>query len=479
MTISDGTVAAKGAIREAGSCGMCVALAAMLETPPWLLSGAMNSARAHETWCHRRAVYQMYNGSKMPDKKFIDEMVKAHNEYRATHQAPPLKHAQDLTDYAQKWADHLVATNSFNHSPCDLKGQRLGENIAMKYDSSMTEYTGQDCTDQWYSEVAKHTFGGSNGSSGTGHFSQVVWKGSKEVGVGKAQDKSGKYIVVASYRPAGNMMGDYAENVLPPRDGKIRLPVQKDKEVKPFSGRFEEGRRGGGEQGATGGTEKKTVKTTTRTEGGVTKTIVEETVIKPDGSKVTTTRETTTTAGSTSFKSTKDGKSKQGHSSSSDEDTKKKPQKMSDFIDEAVKVHNDLRAKHGTGKLKHAKDLSAFAQKWAEHLASKDLFEHSDCMLDGERLGENVCCKWSSAGADYTGREACEQWYSEISKHDFSSEPRSLGSGHFTQMVWNGSKEMGIGKAKTSKGKCIVVANYRPAGNIVGHFVENVPPLKK
>ncbi|KAH3797004.1 hypothetical protein DPMN_150580 [Dreissena polymorpha] len=61
MTISDGTVAAKGAIREAGSCGMCVALAAMLETPPWLLSGAMNSARAHETWCHRRAVYQMYN----------------------------------------------------------------------------------------------------------------------------------------------------------------------------------------------------------------------------------------------------------------------------------------------------------------------------------------------------------------------------------------------------------------------------------
>lgn len=36
--------------------------------------------------------------------------------------------------------------------------------------------------------------------------------------------------------------------------------------MKPFSGRFEEGRRGG-ELGATGGTEKKTVKTTTRTEG--------------------------------------------------------------------------------------------------------------------------------------------------------------------------------------------------------------------
>ena len=52
-------------------------------------------------------------------------------------------------------------------------------------------------------------------------------------------------------------------------------------------------------------------------------------------------------------------------------------------------------------------------------------------------------------------------------------------AGHFTQMVWKGSKEMGIGKAKTSGNKCIVVASYRPAGNIVGHFMENVAPLKK
>ena len=45
-------------------------------------------------------------------------------------------------------------------------------------------------------------------------------------------------------------------------------------------------------------------------------------------------------------------------------------------------------------------------------------------------------------------------------------------------MVWKGSKEMGIGKAKTSGGKAIVVASYRPAGNFVGKFMENVAPLK-
>ena len=54
-----------------------------------------------------------------------------------------------------------------------------------------------------------------------------MWKGSKEIGVGKAQGRDGKTIVVASYRPAGNMAGRFAENVLPPKDGKIILPVQK------------------------------------------------------------------------------------------------------------------------------------------------------------------------------------------------------------------------------------------------------------
>ena len=55
----------------------------------------------------------------------------------------------------------------------------------------------------------------------------MVWKGSKEIGVGKAQSRDGKTIVVASYRPAGNMVGSFRDNVLPPKDGKILLPVQK------------------------------------------------------------------------------------------------------------------------------------------------------------------------------------------------------------------------------------------------------------
>ena len=69
--------------------------------------------------------------------------------------------------------------------------------------------------DNWYKEVNQHEFGKSSGSPGTGHFTQVVWAGSKTLGVGLAM-KEGKVIVVANYDPPGNYVGKYRENVPPP-----------------------------------------------------------------------------------------------------------------------------------------------------------------------------------------------------------------------------------------------------------------------
>ncbi|XP_052219904.1 Golgi-associated plant pathogenesis-related protein 1-like isoform X1 [Dreissena polymorpha] len=220
----------------------------------------------------------------MSNSKFIEELIKAHNEYRAKHQASPLKHAQDLSDYAQNWANHLIATNSFEHSNCDRKGQRLGENIASKWSSSPTDYTGQEPTDAWYSEIAKYDFNEASFKHGTGHFTQVVWKGSQEIGAARATDGKGKWIAVASYRPAGNMMGDFARNVLPPKDGKIIIPAKKVPEMTDNARNTQH--HGGGEGRQT--------KSYTRTKDGVTTTYVEETIVNPDGSRTTKTHTTTT-----------------------------------------------------------------------------------------------------------------------------------------------------------------------------------------
>ncbi|KAI8771250.1 Golgi-associated plant pathogenesis-related protein 1, partial [Biomphalaria glabrata] len=47
------------------------------------------------------------------------------------------------------------------------------------------------------------------------HFTQVVWKGTTELGMGKAKSTEGNVIVVGSYRPPGNMKGAFGQNVLP------------------------------------------------------------------------------------------------------------------------------------------------------------------------------------------------------------------------------------------------------------------------
>ena len=47
-----------------------------------------------------------------------------------------------------------------------------------------------------------------------------------------------------------------------------------------------------------------------------------------------------------------------------------------------------------------------------------DRFEHSKCTVDGKRVGENIACSWSSAGADYTGKDPAIH---PNSKHRFTT----------------------------------------------------------
>ena len=53
-------------------------------------------------------------------------------------------------------------------------------------------------------------------TGGTGHFTQVVWKGSTVLGIGRAEtDMRGMKcaFIVGRYKPAGNMIGDFPANV--------------------------------------------------------------------------------------------------------------------------------------------------------------------------------------------------------------------------------------------------------------------------
>lgn len=67
--------------------------------------------------------------------------------------------------------------------------------------------------------------------------------------------------------------------------------------------------------------------------------------------------------------------------------------------------------------------------------------------------------------------------YASASGYDFQRPGFEPVTGHFTQVVWKDSKVLGIGKAEGERHglKCTyVVARYKPAGNFIGQFSENV-----
>ena len=70
-----------------------------------------------------------------------------------------------------------------------------------------------------YNEVCDpgYDFNSGTFSSGTGHFTQVVWKESTVLGMGRAEiEQRGMKCayIVGRYKPGGNMMGKFQENVL-------------------------------------------------------------------------------------------------------------------------------------------------------------------------------------------------------------------------------------------------------------------------
>ncbi|KAI4820577.1 hypothetical protein KUCAC02_028550 [Chaenocephalus aceratus] len=144
------------------------------------------------------------------------------------------------------------------------------------------------------------------------------------------------------------------------------------------------------------------------------------------------------------------------------------------FQKEFQETHNAYRAKHGAPQMTFNSEMCASAQKWADHLLSISSLKHS-----GTKDGENIYYMSSSAGSNPTGKEAVDSWYSEIKDYNWSSPGFNDNTGHFTQVVWKESSEMGVGLATDGK-TVFVVGQYRPTGNMMnpGYFEANVLQVK-
>lgn len=140
---------------------------------------------------------------------FCAEALQTHNYYRARHHAPPLRFNQELCNIAQAYAEKLAKKNSIAHSKAKFHGENMGENI---FFCSNKTATGEMASTSWYDEIKKYNFK-KDAQPGTGHFTQLVWKSTTDVGFGVVP-MAGNYYVVANYYPCGNMIGKFHENVL-------------------------------------------------------------------------------------------------------------------------------------------------------------------------------------------------------------------------------------------------------------------------
>jgi glioma pathogenesis-related protein 2 len=142
--------------------------------------------------------------------------------------------------------------------------------------------------------------------------------------------------------------------------------------------------------------------------------------------------------------------------------------------------HNTYRSKHHSPTLTASNSLHKSAQKWADYLAVKKMFEHSD----DPQVGENIYVFYGqkiTINAKTLAKNAVGFWYSEVANYNYLKPGFSDNTSHFTQVIWKNTTKLGCGVAKGTvvrQGRQVnafyVVCQYSPAGNSFKQFAANV-----
>lgn len=156
---------------------------------------------------------------------FRSNALSKHNGYRAIHRSPSMTISSSANNTAQTWAQYLAAKGSFKHS-ADNRRNNAGENLYVYYTTApsiSSDSLANTAVKSWYDEVKAYNYNSPGFSSATGHFTQVVWKSSTQLGCGAARGtktmngtKFNAFYVVCHYVPAGNVQGQFPSNVLKP-----------------------------------------------------------------------------------------------------------------------------------------------------------------------------------------------------------------------------------------------------------------------
>ena len=150
----------------------------------------------------RRGVQARQNRQVQPGRSVRQETLTRHNALRARHCVPALTWSNRLAGIAQDWANRC----QFEH-----RQSNLGENLAI---GTSGAFPPASQVQSWYDEINSYDFatGRSRDGQAVGHFTQVIWRGTRQVGCAVATC-NGNDLLVCNYSPAGNVVGRYVQYV--------------------------------------------------------------------------------------------------------------------------------------------------------------------------------------------------------------------------------------------------------------------------
>ncbi|CAG8953039.1 hypothetical protein HYFRA_00003232 [Hymenoscyphus fraxineus] len=165
------------------------------------------------------------------DETFKSQILADQNWYRAQHDAVSLVWNEELEESSRDWVGRCYFGHSVSGSPSHFGFEHkegVGENIAAAYKNVV------ESVDAWGLERTNYNYSKPGFSEATGHFTQLVWKESREVGCARVECPPTNrppnplvpaWYVVCQYYPPGNIPGEYQKNVTPQSKGVLALGI--------------------------------------------------------------------------------------------------------------------------------------------------------------------------------------------------------------------------------------------------------------
>jgi pathogenesis-related protein 1 len=130
---------------------------------------------------------------------YAADLLRAQNEVRMQVGVPPLVWSPRLAAAAQDWADGLIRTGRFAHTPDDPYGENL-------YEIDGGTASPDQVVGAWADEARDYDIRTNSCTSVCGHYTQIVWRATRGVGCAVAAAAE-REVWVCEYDPPGNIIG--------------------------------------------------------------------------------------------------------------------------------------------------------------------------------------------------------------------------------------------------------------------------------